>query len=82
MRQASWEEIFRQNREEETAKPSLWSRHFSWVSWEEVVTLAVVLVGFLTVVRSIDSADWVPEMPSLYPIGFFGLRTRRRPGSR
>ena len=73
MRQASWEEIFRQNRESEVAQPSFWSRHFSWVSWEELVTLAIVLVGFLTVVRSIDNADWVSEMPSLYPIGFFGL---------
>ena len=73
MRQASWEEIFRQNREEETAKPSLITRYFSWVSWEEVVTLAIVLVGFLTVVRSIENADWVSEMPSLYPAGFFGL---------
>ena len=73
MRQASWEEIFRQNREEETVRPSLWSRHFSWVSWEEIVTLAIVLVGFLTVVRSIENADWVSIMPSLYPIGFFGL---------
>lgn len=73
MRQASWEDIFRQNREADLAKPSVWSRYFAWVSWEEVVTLAIVLVGFLTVVRSVDNADWVSEMPSLYPIGFFGL---------
>jgi transglutaminase-like putative cysteine protease len=73
VRQASWEEIFRQNRETDVAKPSVWSRYMSLVSWEEVVTLAIVLVGFLTVVRSIDNADWVAEMPSLYPIGFFGL---------
>jgi transglutaminase-like putative cysteine protease len=74
MRQGTWEDIFRQTREEEMAKPSFWSR-LSWVSWEEVVTLAVVLVGFLTVVRSIDNADWVTEMPSLYEIGLIGLVT-------
>ncbi len=73
MRQASWEEIFQRDRETVPVKPSRWSRYFAWASWEEAVTLAIVLVGFLTVVRSIDNADWVSEMPSLYPIGFFGL---------
>ncbi len=50
------------------------------------------MIGFLTVVQSIDSADWVDEMPSLYPIAFLGLvlglvpgadaaaRARRAPG--
>ena len=31
------------------------------------------MIGFLTVVQSIDSADWVDEMPSLYSIAFLGL---------
>ncbi|HEX5368538.1 MAG TPA: transglutaminase domain-containing protein [Dehalococcoidia bacterium] len=74
MRQGTWEDIFRQTREEDKAKPSLFAR-LRWVSWEEVITLAIVLVGFLTVVRSIDNADWVAEMPSLYTIGFVGLIT-------
>jgi transglutaminase-like putative cysteine protease len=73
MRQASWEEIFQQNREDVEIKTSRMGRLFAWVSWEEAITLVIVLVGFLTVVRSIDNADWVSEMPSLYPIGFFGL---------
>ncbi len=74
MRQGTWEDIFRQTRDEDKAKPSLTDR-LRWVSWEEVITLAIVLVGFLTVVRSIDSADWVSEMPSLYTIGLVGLIT-------
>lgn len=72
MRQASWEEIFRQGEGESAVKQRFWSR-FSFVSWEDVVTLAIVLVGFLTVVRSVDNANWVAAMPSLYPIGFVGL---------
>jgi transglutaminase-like putative cysteine protease len=72
MRQASWEDIFKQGSEEEQPKPPFWSR-FPMVSWEDLVTLAIVMVAFLTVVRSVDNANWVPEMPSLYLIAFLGL---------
>jgi len=74
MRQASWEEIFRQKSEEAPAPARRQvSLRISFFSWEEAVTLLIVFVAFLTVVRSIDSADWVPEMPSLYEIGLLGL---------
>jgi transglutaminase-like putative cysteine protease len=80
MRQAHWNEIFR-GREREVELPSRPSRfepilrisRYTGVTWETFITLAIVLVGFLTVVRSIDSADWVAGMPSLYGIGFLGL---------
>ena len=80
MRQASWNEIFR-GRERETEQPQRPTRfdpiirfaRYTGITWETLVTLAIVMVGFLTVVRSIDSADWVPGMPSLYEIGFLGL---------
>ena len=80
MRQASWNEIFR-GREREAEQPARPSRfdpiirfsRYTGFTWETLVTLAIVMVGFLTVVRSIDSADWVPGMPSLYEIGFLGL---------
>jgi transglutaminase-like putative cysteine protease len=80
MRQASWNEIFR-DREREAEQPQRKSyfqpvvriSRYTGVTWETVITLAIVLVGFLTVVRSIDSADWVAQMPSLYLIGFLGL---------
>jgi transglutaminase-like putative cysteine protease len=80
MRQASWNEIFR-GREREAEQPERPSRlqplirisRYTGITWETLVTLAIVMVGFLTVVRSIDSADWVPGMPSLYEIGFLGL---------
>ena len=72
MRQASWEDIFKQGTEEERPKPPPWSK-VSFISWEDLITLAIVMVAFLTVVRSVDNADWVPEMPSLYFIAFLGL---------
>jgi len=80
MRQASWNEIFR-GRERDAEQPERPSRlqplirisRYTGITWETLVTLAIVMVGFLTVVRSIDSADWVPGMPSLYEIGFLGL---------
>ena len=80
MRQASWNEVFR-GREGQNEQPKRPPRpgpivrfsRFTGVTWETLVTLAIVLVGFLTVVRSIDQADWVAGMPSLYSIGFFGL---------
>jgi transglutaminase-like putative cysteine protease len=71
MRQASWEELFREGEVREK-KPSVWSR-LAIFSWEELVTLAIVMVGFLTVVQSMSSANWVNDMPSLYPIAFVGL---------
>lgn len=73
MRQASWEEMFRHAEMGEAPKPSRlhWlSRYFSW---EDLVTLVIVMIAFLTVVGSINGADWVREMPSLFPIAFLGL---------
>src|SRR6266545_111677 len=79
MRQASWEDLFRAAEERAPAKPSVWSRIAGFFSWEDAVTLVIVMVGFLAVVQSINSADWVPEMPSLLPTAALGLvmaRTR------
>src|SRR3954470_23227234 len=71
MRQASWEELFREG-EAKPEKTPIWSR-FAIFSWEELVTLAIVMVGLLTVVQSMSSANWVNDMPGLYPIAFLGL---------
>jgi transglutaminase-like putative cysteine protease len=79
MRQVGWGEVFQPRRGEgPETKPARFAffkgfSRFATVGWEDIVTLAIVMVGFLTVVRSIDSADWVDEMPSLYEIGFLGL---------
>src|SRR5687767_7904238 len=76
MRQASWEDMFKAQVEAQRPPepPSIWSR-LAIFSWEELVTLVIVLISFLTVVQSIDSADWVAEMPSLYSIALLGLVT-------
>ena len=81
MRQASWSEVFRgRERQAElaTQRPSRFSlllriSQYTGITWETLVTLAIVLLGFFVVVRSIDRADWVAGMPSLYAIGFLGL---------
>ncbi|HLF72328.1 MAG TPA: transglutaminase domain-containing protein [Dehalococcoidia bacterium] len=76
MRQASWEEVFRAREASQQTPPRkkrpAWQRT-SFISWEELVTFAIVLIAFITVVESINGADWVPEMPSLYPVAFLGL---------
>ena len=69
MREANWDEIFQRRREE--ALPE--ERLSSFLPWEDWLTFAIVAIGFMSVVHSIDSAGWVDDMPSLYPIGFSGL---------
>jgi hypothetical protein len=72
MRQASWEDMFK-GADEKEIKPGPFSLIGRFFSWEDLVTLAIVLIGFLTVVGSINGADWVSLMPSLFPIAFLGL---------
>jgi transglutaminase-like putative cysteine protease len=45
------------------------------LDWESWLTLALVMVVFLSVARSIDSAGWVPEMPSITGISFLAILT-------
>lgn len=49
-------------------------RLLGWLfSWEDWLTLAIVMIVFLSVVGSINSAEWVDGMPSLFPVAAFGL---------
>ncbi len=75
MRQATWEDFFKSPEVPEDQGPEkpAWWRKLAIFSWEELVTFVIVFIVFMAVVQSIDSADWVSEMPSLYPIAFFGL---------
>ena len=43
------------------------------VPWEDWLTLLITAVVFMSVVHSVDSAHWVDNMPSLYPMAFAGL---------
>jgi hypothetical protein len=78
MRQASWNEMFAPRPDSGglafapavPEEPEGW-RRFLW--WEDLVTLALLGVIFLTVIGSVNRAGWVDDMPSLYPIAFSGL---------
>jgi len=70
MREANWDEIFHQRKEAPAADEP---RQPAIVPWEDWLTFAIVSIVFMSVVHSIDSANWVDDMPSLYPIGFAGL---------
>ncbi|MEX2247080.1 MAG: transglutaminase domain-containing protein [Dehalococcoidia bacterium] len=71
MRDANWDEIFYRRAE---PVPTLEERRLqSFLPWEDWLTFLITTVCFLSVVHSIDSADWVAGMPSLYPVGFSAL---------
>lgn len=71
MREANWDEIF-QRRSYDAAEDGRVAAGFAWEDW---LTFAIVSVMFMAVVTSVDSARWVRDMPSLYPVGFAGLLT-------
>ena len=77
MRQASWNEMFAPRADEPLLpapevpqEPQGWMRLF-W--WEDLITFALLGVVFLSVISSIDGANWVDDLPSLYPIAALGL---------
>ncbi len=44
-----------------------------WLSWEEWLTFTLLLFLMVPVVGSLQSADWVEEMPSLVEAALYGL---------
>ena len=44
-----------------------------WLSWEEWLTFTLLLFLMVPVVGSLQSADWVDEMPSLVAVALWGL---------
>ena len=50
--------------------PPAMRRLLDWESW---LTLGLVMIVFLSVARSVDSANWVPEMPSITGLSFLAL---------
>jgi transglutaminase-like putative cysteine protease len=69
MREANWDEVFQKRRDEAVDDDRL----SSIIPWEEWLTLVIVATVFLSCIVSIQGANWVDDMPSLYPIGFAGL---------
>ena len=76
MRQASWDEMFAPRTEpleqgpEVPREPQGW-RRLLW--WEDLLTFGLLCGVFLTVINAIARANWVNDMPSLYPIAVLGL---------
>lgn len=70
VRQVSWNELFTPLPAEPVAEPQRGER---LLSWEDVITFGLVLLLFLSVVGSIDSAGWVDDMPSLFPLALTSL---------
>jgi transglutaminase-like putative cysteine protease len=71
MREANWDEIFQRRNFDEGPQAS--DRLSTIIPWEDWLTFAITAVVFMSVVASIDSANWVSSMPSLYPIGLSAL---------
>jgi len=70
MREANWDEIFQKRHDDAPSRDAPLS---SFVPWEAWLTFLITACVFMSVVASIDSAGWVDDMPSLYPIGFSAL---------
>ena len=64
----AWQDLLRGN-EPAPAPPR---RSLAWV-WEELLTFSLVLLVLLSVVVSVERANWVPEMPSLGAAAMVGL---------
>lgn len=70
MREANWDEIFQRRADDGVIDDD---RLSSVLPWEDWLTLSIVVVCFMSVVHSINSAHWVDEMPSLYPAGLTAI---------
>ena len=69
MREANWDQIFQKR----SAAPERPDRIASFLPWEDWLTFFILTIAFMSVVHSVDSAEWVDDMPWLFPIGFSGL---------
>jgi transglutaminase-like putative cysteine protease len=75
MSQANWIEYFRTQAAEPEQGPERRPVPLpAWVTdWETWLTLALTLLVFLSVARSIESAHWVDGMPSLTFVSLIGI---------
>ena len=75
MSQANWIEYFRSQPADASEIPEKHGISLpAWVTdWETWLTLALTLLVFLSVARSIESAPWVDDMPSLTLVSLIGI---------
>ena len=67
MSAGAWTELLKPQAEARPARRSLAS------VWEEALTFSLVLIALLSVVISVERANWVNEMPSLGVAAVVGL---------
>ena len=70
MREANWDEIFQRRTYDDAPADE---RLSSIVPWEDWLTFLLTAIAFMAVAASVNSAHWVRDTPSLYPIGFSAL---------
>jgi transglutaminase-like putative cysteine protease len=77
MSQANWIEFFRTESTQAAPEPKDEAVHLpAWLTdWETWLTLALTLLVFLSVARSIESAHWVDGMPSLTFVSLLAILT-------
>lgn len=71
MLELDWDELRQHTRPEQA--PSDGSIRDADAAWRDALTLVLTAVAFLSVVWSVESANWVRDLPSLYPIGLSAL---------
>jgi len=75
MSQANWSEFIAapplEARERRSPVPPGLVRFLA--DWESWLTLGLVMLVFLSVARSVDAANWVPQMPSIFGISFLAI---------
>src|SRR5688572_11716371 len=76
---ASWSDVLTPAapRREEPVRPDppLTRRRSFLASPDEWITFSILFIAFLAVAASIEEADWVNEMPSLFAASLVGLVT-------
>src|SRR4051794_22827379 len=74
MSQANWIEWFRDQPADVERPRPFYERLPSWVAnWESWLTVALVMLTFLSVAHSVQSAHWVSGMPSIMLVSFLGI---------
>jgi transglutaminase-like putative cysteine protease len=79
MSQANWIEWFRDQPVPANAPRPFYRRLPPWLAWlshwEAWLTFGLVMITFLSVAHSIESAHWVQDMPSIMLVSFLALLT-------
>ena len=68
---SNFDDLFNTERNVHAGEPVRVARW--WASWESWLTLTLILLAQLPVIGSLQSSDWVEEMPSLITVASFAV---------